>query len=194
VQARGGEQPSLLRDVQADRVDRRDGGNGQIWFLQAAGVAVPLPCAHPAASKAAISATPTAGLRKTRHTATIPPHIPSATEELISHPRQRRRVSNRGTRGRSCCGVGWAWRSHPRPACGGNIADLTLSRERSSMLQTGPVMTRLESPRGSPRRPPSCGGRRSPGGSRSCPSRRRQVSGGSRGASGSPFCSQSGRT
>ena len=35
-------------------------------------------------------------------------------------------VGNRGTRGRLCCGVGWAWRSHPRPACGGNIADLTV--------------------------------------------------------------------
>ena len=35
-------------------------------------------------------------------------------------------VSNRGTRGRSCCGVGWAWRSYPRPACGGTIADLTV--------------------------------------------------------------------
>jgi hypothetical protein len=46
-------------------------------------------------------------------------------------PRKRKRrlspwVSNRGTRGRSCCGVGWAWRSYPRPACGGNIADLTV--------------------------------------------------------------------
>ncbi len=58
MQARGGEHPPLLRDVQADRVDRRDGGNGQIWFLQAAGVAVLLslaedptyrhdPCSYP---------------------------------------------------------------------------------------------------------------------------------------------------
>ena len=33
VQARGGEQPALPRDVQANRVDRRDSSDGQVWFL-----------------------------------------------------------------------------------------------------------------------------------------------------------------
>ena len=67
---------------------------------------------------------------------------------------------------------------------------LPLSRERSSMLQTGPVMTgwnRRAAHRAGPHAAEGAEARAAPG-----PSRRRQVSGGSRGASGSPFCSQCG--
>ena len=43
--------------------------------------------------------------------------------------------SNRGTRGRSCCGVGWAWRSYLGRHVAALSRTLPLSRERPSVLQ-----------------------------------------------------------